>query len=157
MSKCSSSQIHLSFSLSAHWNAIIPYSFPSSSLSVCSDSLLPAFVVSPLLPLLPQTCCSCSVVSSEMISSVVWCKEGLKQQLCLAPGARGANQPQGIAPRVPFGTNFSVFLKRSAGDSSQVWCWWWPDGCSGQCKWPALLLIPKAWRRGASQKLPLNH
>lgn len=106
-------------------------------------------------PSSPSTCCSCSVVSSGMISSVVWCKEGLKQQLRLAAGAWAASQPQGIAPRVPFGTNFFVFQKKPTGDSSQVWWWWWWG--SGQCKWPALFLIPKAWRNGATQKLPLNH
>lgn len=156
MSECDSSQIHLFSSLPVHSNAILSYSFPSSSLSVCSDPLIfPAFAVSPLLPLLLQTCCSCSVVSSGMISSVVWCKEGLKQQLRLAARAWAASQPQGIAPHVPFGTNLFVFQKKPTGDSPQVWWWWWWG--SGQCKWPALFLIPKAWRNGATQKLPLNH
>lgn len=152
MSKCNSSQIHLFSSLAVHWNAILPYSIPSSSLSVCSDSLLfPAFVFSPLLALLPQTRCSCPVVSSEMISSVVCCKESLKQQLC--PRTLGCQSAPGHCTQHPIWDQLCIPKETS---------WWQLTGLMlvvglRPVQMTPLFLILKAWRNGVSQKLPVDH
>lgn len=128
--------------------------YPSLFLSILFSFCLLRFTS------FPNLCCFTSSPSSPTDLLLLLCGQQwddlllLKQQLCLAPGSWGASQPQGFAPSVPFGTNI-LCIPKPAGDSSQVWCWWWWG--SGQCKFPALFLIPKARRNGASQKLPLNH
>lgn len=137
---------------------------------------MPSFLI-PFLPLLllsaqihffsrPLLFHLSSLFSFRLVAPALWSAVGWSALLCDARKAWSSSSawqqepglpasPRGIAPHVPFGTNFFVFQKKPTSDSPQVWWWWWWG--SGQRKWPALFLIPKAWRNGATQKLPLNH